>query len=188
MTVSPFTYSSPHSLTYSFLCFFVSPQEWTSFKHHHQFLKTYESKDEKSIAIFPKDSVWTENTWYKQKPKICNMMNALVEVKMIKGNKTEWRTQLGWAPVGGVCVEEEREKTGLKLSFQKTKIMASGPIASWQIDGETMEMVTDFVFLGSKITANDDCSHEIKRRLLLGQSRDITLLTKSIESKLWFLQ
>ena len=63
-------------------------------------------------------------------------------------------------------VEEESEKTGLKLSFQK--IMASGPIASWQIDGETVEMVTDFVFLGSKITADDDCSHEIKRRLLLG--------------------
>ena len=65
-------------------------------------------------------------------------------------------------------VEEESEKTGLKLSFQKSKIMAAGPIASWQIDGETVEMVTDFVFLGSKITADDDCSHEIKRRLLLG--------------------
>ena len=75
-------------------------------------------------------------------------------------------------------VEEESEKTGLKLNIQKTKIMASGPIASWQIDGETMETVTDFVFLGSKITADDDCSHEIKRHLLLGQSRDITFLTK----------
>ena len=75
-------------------------------------------------------------------------------------------------------VEEESEKTGLKLNIQKTKIMASGPIASWQIDGETMETVTDFVFLGSKITADDDCSHEIKRHLLLGKSRDITFLTK----------
>ena len=75
-------------------------------------------------------------------------------------------------------VEKESEKHGLKLSFQKTKITASGPIASWQIDGETMEMVTDFVFLGSKITADDECSHEIKRRLLIGWSRDITLLTK----------
>ena len=75
-------------------------------------------------------------------------------------------------------VEEESEKTGLKLNIQKTKIMASSSIASWQIDGETMETVTDFVFLGSKITADDDCSYEIKRQLLLGKSRDISLLTK----------
>ena len=75
-------------------------------------------------------------------------------------------------------VKEESEKADLKLSIQKTKIMASGPIASRQIDGETMETVTDFVFLGSKITEDDDCSHEIKRHLLLGKSRDITLLTK----------
>ena len=86
-------------------------------------------------------------------------------------------------------VKEESEKTGLKLNIQKTKIMASGPITSWQIDGETMETVTDFIFLVSKITADDGCSHEIKRHLLLGRkamtnldsilkSRDITLLTK----------
>ena len=86
-------------------------------------------------------------------------------------------------------VKEESEKVGLKLNIQKTKIMASGPIISWQIDGETMETVTDFIFLGSKITVDGDCSHEIKRRLLLGRkvmtnldsilkSRDITLLTK----------
>ena len=68
-----------------------------------------------------------------------------------------------------VKVKEESEKVGLKLSIQKTKIMASGPITSWQIDEETMETVTDFVFLGSKITADGDCSHEIKRRLLLGR-------------------
>ena len=66
-------------------------------------------------------------------------------------------------------VKEESEKVGLKLNFQKTKIMASGPITSWQIDGETMQTVTDFIFLGSKITADGDCSHEIKRRLLLGR-------------------
>ena len=66
-------------------------------------------------------------------------------------------------------VKEESEKVGLKLSIQKTKIMASGPITSWQIEGETMETVTDFIFLGSKITADGDCSHEIKRRLLLGR-------------------
>ena len=86
-------------------------------------------------------------------------------------------------------VKEESEKVGLKLNIQKTKIMASGPITSWQTDGETMETVTDFIFLGSKITADGDCSHEIKRRLLLGRkvmtnldsilkSRDITLSTK----------
>ena len=86
-------------------------------------------------------------------------------------------------------VKEESEKVGLKLNIQKTKIMASGPITSWQIDGETVETVSDFIFLGSKITADGDCSHEIKRRLLLGRkvmtnldsifkSRDITLSTK----------
>ena len=66
-------------------------------------------------------------------------------------------------------VKEESEKAGLKLNIQKTKIMASDPITSWQIDGETMETVTNFIFLGSKITADGDCSHEIKRRLLLGK-------------------
>ena len=86
-------------------------------------------------------------------------------------------------------VKEESEKVGLKLNIQKTKIMASGPITSWEIDGETVETVPDFIFWGSKITADDDCSHEIKRRLLLGRkvmtnldsifkSRDITLPTK----------
>ena len=64
---------------------------------------------------------------------------------------------------------KESEKAGLKLSIQQTKIMASGPITSWQIDGKTVETVTDFIFLGSKITVDDDCSHEIKRRLLLGR-------------------
>ena len=66
-------------------------------------------------------------------------------------------------------VKEESEKVGLKLNIQKTKIMATGPIISWKIDGETMETVKDFIFLGSKITAYGDCSHEIKRRLLLGR-------------------
>jgi len=86
-------------------------------------------------------------------------------------------------------VKEESEKSGLKLNIQKIKIMASGPITSWQIDGETVETVADFIFLGSKITADGDCRHEIKRRLLLGRktmtnidsilkSRDITLPTK----------
>ena len=86
-------------------------------------------------------------------------------------------------------VKEDSEKVGLKLNIQKTKIMASNPITSRQTDGETMEIATDFIFLGSKITADGDCSHEIKRRLLLGRKamtnldsvlkrRDITLLTK----------
>ena len=66
-------------------------------------------------------------------------------------------------------VNEDSEKVGLKLNIQKTKIMASGPITSWEIDGETVEIVSDFIFLGSKITADGDCSHEIKRRLLLGR-------------------
>ena len=68
-------------------------------------------------------------------------------------------------------VKEENEKVGLKLNIQKIKIMASGPITSWEIDGETVETVSDFIFLGSKITADDDCSHEIKRYLLLGRKQ-----------------
>ena len=88
-------------------------------------------------------------------------------------------------------VKEESEKADLKVNIQKTKIMASGPITSWQIDGETTETVTDFIFLGSKITVDGDCSHEIKRRFLLGRkamtnldsiikSRDVTLPTRSV--------
>ena len=75
-------------------------------------------------------------------------------------------------------VKEEREKVVLKLNIQKTKIMASGPITSWQVDGETMETVTDFIFLGFKITAGGDCSHEIKRHLLLGRKAVISLDSK----------
>ena len=97
-------------------------------------------------------------------------------------------------------VKEESEKTGLKLNIQKTKIMSSGPITSWQIDGQTMETVDDFIFLGAKITADGDCSHEIKRYLLIGRkvmtniniilkSRDLTLLTKDcIVKSLCFFQ
>ena len=96
-------------------------------------------------------------------------------------------------------VKEKSEKVGLKLNIQKTKIMASGPITSWEIDGETVETVADFIFLGSKIIADGDCSHEIKRRLLLQRkvmtnldsilkSRDITLPQRSFYSRLWFFQ
>ena len=96
-------------------------------------------------------------------------------------------------------VKEESEKVDLKLNIQKTKIMASGPITSWQIDGETVEIVSNFILGGSKITADGGCSHEIKRRLLLGRkvmtnldsilkSRDITLPTKVHLAKTWFFQ
>ena len=96
-------------------------------------------------------------------------------------------------------VKEENEQVDLKLNIQKTKIMASGPIASWQIDGETVETVSDFILGGSKITADGDCSHEIKRRLLFGRkvminldsilkNRDITLPTKVHLARLWFFQ
>ena len=102
-------------------------------------------------------------------------------------------------------VKEGSEKVGLKLNMQKNKIMASGPITSWEIDGETVETVADFIFLGSKIPADGDCSHEFKRRLLLGKkvlnmlsrltnldsifkSRDITLSTQVCLVRLWFFQ
>ena len=96
-------------------------------------------------------------------------------------------------------VKEESKKVGLKLNIQKTKIMASGPITSWQIDGLTVETVADLIFLGSKVTADGDCCHEIKKHLLLGRkvmtnldsilkSRDITLPTKVHLVRLWFFQ
>ena len=96
-------------------------------------------------------------------------------------------------------VKEESEKAGLKLNIQKTKIVASGAITSWQIDGEPMETVTEFLFMGSKVTADGDCSHKIKRHLLLWRkaltnldsilkSREITFLTNVSPVKLWFFQ
>ena len=96
-------------------------------------------------------------------------------------------------------VKEESEKPSLKLNIQKTKIIVSGPITSWQVDGETMETVTDFIFLGSKITADGDYSHEIKRCLLLGRktmtnldsilkSRELLCRQKTVQSELWFFQ
>ena len=95
--------------------------------------------------------------------------------------------------------KEESEKVGLKLNIQKTKIMASGPTTSWEIDGETVETASDFMFWGSKITADGDCSHKIKICLLLGRkvmtnldsilkSRDITCQQRSVQSRLWFFQ
>ena len=111
-----------------------------------------------------------------------NNLRYVDETTLMEESKEELKSLL-------MNVKEEREKAGLKLNIQKTKIMASGPITSWQIGGETMEKVSDFIFLGSKITADGDCSHEIKRRLLLTRkavtnldsilkSRDVTLPTK----------
>ena len=123
------------------------------------------------------------------------MDEAKIGIKIAKGNINNLRyandTTLmaeSEEELKSLLMKEESEKVGLKLNIQKTKIMASGPITSWQIDGETMETVTDFIFLGFKITADGDCSHEIKRCLLLGRkamtnldsilkSRDITLPT-----------
>ena len=114
--------------------------------------------------------------------RIINNLRYEDNITLMAENKEELKSLL-------MKVKEESEKVGLKLSIQKTKIMASGPITSWEIDGETMETVSDFIFLGSKITADGDCSHEIKRCFLLGRkvmtnldsilkSRDITLPTK----------
>ena len=120
--------------------------------------------------------------------QICEKLESrfLGEISII--SDTQWHHLYGGKQRTKELLDEG-EKVGLKLNIQKTKIMASGPITSWQIDGETMETVTDFIFLGSKITADGDCTHEIKRRLLLGRkamtnldsilkSRDITLPTK----------
>ena len=111
-----------------------------------------------------------------------NNLRYTDDTTLMAESEEELKSLLMW-------VKEESEKVDLKLNIQKTKIMASSPIISWQIDGETMETVTDFIFGGSKITADGDCSHEIKRHLLLGRkvmtnldsilkSRDITLSTK----------
>ena len=111
-----------------------------------------------------------------------NNLRYAVDTILMAESKEELKSLL-------MKVREESEKVGLKLNIQKTKIMDSSPITSWQIDGETMKTVTDFIFLGSKITADGDCSHEIKRHLLLGRkamtnldsilkSRDINLSTK----------
>ena len=113
--------------------------------------------------------------------EIINNLKYADDTTLMAESKEELKSLL-------VKVKEESENVGLKLSIQKTEIMASGPITSWQIDGETMETVTDFIFLGSRITANGDCTHEIKRHLLLGRKamtdldselkrRDISLLT-----------
>ena len=119
-----------------------------------------------------------------------NNLRYTDDTTLMAENKKELKSLL-------IKVKEESKNVGLKLNIQKTKIVASSPIASWQIDGETMETVTDFLFLGSKITVCGDCSHEIKRSLLLGRkvmtnldsifkSRDIPCQQRSVLSRLWF--
>ena len=121
-----------------------------------------------------------------------NNLRYAVDTTLIAESEEELKSLL-------MIVKEESETGGLKLNIQKTKIMASGPITSWQIDGETVETVADFIFWGSKITVDGDCSHVIKRRLLLGRkvmtnldsilkSRDTTLSTMVCLSRLWFFQ
>ena len=123
-----------------------------------------------------------ESQPHKTARRNINNLRYADDTTLMAENKEELKSLL-------MKVKEESEKVGLKVNIQKTKIMASGPITSWQIDGETMETVIDFIVLGSKITADGDCSHEMKTRLLLGRkamtnldsvikSRDIILLTK----------
>ena len=125
---------------------------------------------------------WSSTSWNRIARRNINNLRYADDTTLMAESEEELKSLLMKGKV-------ESKKVGLKLNIQKTKIMASGPITSWQIDGETMETETDFIFLGSKITADGDCSHEIKRRLLLGRkvmtnldsifkSRDITLQTK----------
>ena len=125
---------------------------------------------------------WMNHTGIKIFRRNINKLRCAGDTTLMAESKEELKSLL-------IKVKEESEKVDLKLNIQKIKMMASGPITSWQIDGETMETVTDFIFLGSKITADDDCSHKIKRCLLLERkgmtnldsilkNRDMTLLTK----------
>ena len=128
--------------------------------------------------------LYEAQAWIKIAGRNINNLRYADDTTLMAESKEELKSLL-------MKVKEESEKVGLKLNIQKTKIMASGPITSWQTEGETVEMVTNFILGGSKITADGDCSHEIKRSLLLGRKvltnldsilkrRDITLPTKSI--------
>ena len=151
---------------------------------------------EKAISCHPADLPYMKSTsceipgWMKRKLELkiagrnINNLRYADDTTLMAESQEELKSLL-------MKVKEETENADLKLNIKKTKILAFGPITSWQIDGETMETVTDFIFLGSKITVDGDCSHEIKRRLLLGRkvmtnldsifkSRDITLSTRSV--------
>ena len=161
-----------------------SMEEWTGSKLGKEYIKT--------VYCHPSYLTYIQSTscerldWmsHKLESRLLGEILAISDMQMIPPYGRKWRTK---EPLDES--EEESEKVGLKLNIQKTKIMASGPITSWQIDGETIETVTDFILGAPKITADGDCSHEIKRHLLLGRKvmtnldsilkrRDITLPTK----------
>ena len=153
--------------------------------------KTMKEKKDMDAPEIPNLYDWESNSGilgspegkpFLNKREVWNNLRYADDTTLMSENEEELKSLL-------MKLREEREKVGLKLNFQKTKIMASGPITSWEIDGKTVEAVSDFIFWGSKITADGDCSHEIKRHLLLGRkvmnnfdsilkSRDITLSTK----------
>ena len=161
-------------------------EQWTGSKSEKEYIK--------AVYCHPAYSTYMQSTslempgWMKHEleSKLLGEISAISDMQMTPTLFAESEEELKNLLMK---VKEESEKAGLKLNIQKTKIMAFGPITSWEIDWETVETVSDFIFLGSKITADGDCSHEIKRRLLLGRkvmtnldsilkSRDITLLTK----------
>ena len=148
--------------------------------------------DTKLLSIMRNTGLDEAQAGIKMAGRHINNLRYAVDTTLMAKSEKEQKSLL-------MKVKEESEKVGLKLNIQKTKTMASGPITSWQIDGETVETVADFIFLSSKITADGDCSHEIKRHLLLGRkvmtnldsilkSRDITLPTKARLVKAWFFQ
>ena len=148
--------------------------------------------DAKLLSIMRNTGLDEAQAGIKMAGRHINNLRYAVDTTLMAKSEKEQKSLL-------MKVKEESEKVGFKLNIQKTKIMASDLITSWQIDGETVETVADFIFLGSKITADGDCSHEIKRHLLLGRkvmtnidsilkSRDITLPTKARLVKAWFFQ
>ena len=148
--------------------------------------------DAKLLSIMRNTGLDEAQAGIKMAGRNINNLRYAVDTTLMAKSEKELKSLL-------MKVKEESEKVGFKLNIQKTKIMASDLITSWQIDGETVETVADLIFLGSKITADGDCSHEIKRRLLLGRkfmtnldsilkSRDITLPTKARLVKAWFFQ
>ena len=163
----------------------LNMEQWTGSKLGKEYIKAvychpaYLTYMQSTLCKMPG---WMKHTRIKIAGRKVNNLRYADNTTFMAESKEELKSLL-------MKVKEESEKVGLKLNIQKTKIKASGPITSWQIDGETMESVTDFIFWGSKIMADGDCSHEIKRCLLLGRkaminldnrlkSRDITLLTK----------
>ena len=158
-------------------------KQWTGSKLGKEYIKAVYCHPASAYLTYMQSTSHKMPAWMKHKleSRLLGEISITSDTQMAE-SKEELNSLL-------MKVKEESEKTCLKLNIQKTKIMESSPITSWQIDGETMDTVADFIFLGSKITTDGDCSHEIKRRLFLGRkvmtnldsvfkSRDITLLTK----------